>query len=441
MYHQRNLNQWLLLPLITVMSALFVSGAILYRTYQTENELRAQTTLSTSILGHLRQIEAGVLDAETGQRGYILTGNPIYLSPYETGPETYRSNFEALSGLLSGIATPTQRIALEQLSSLADLKFAELAETIRLTDAGRRSEALDLINSDVGKEFMEEIRTHVRDLEAEEQVILLSALSGARAARDTTASILVAAVTLIAMLLGLVWYLFSRAIQLDRTEELLQEVGQHRDRNALLAQELSHRVKNLFAIVTAIVRMTGRGETDVPTVIRKISERIGSLSRAHALTASGTDNVTIALSDLVDTILEPYVDEGHAYSTSGDHLVIPETHLTPLGLILHELVTNAVKYGAWRKDHDGELAIRWTIEDDAMDQNASVVSLTWEETAKSKGGTAQTDPDGSTPSSGFGSRMMEMSAQQLGGTVEKDWSDGLRVELRFDLNTGIDTDN
>ncbi|UWR21230.1 CHASE3 domain-containing protein [Sulfitobacter sp. S190] len=427
-------NRRLLLPLLAVMVALLISGVFTYQSYQTEDRLRAQTTLSTSILTRLRQIEAGVLDAETGQRGYILTGNPVYLEPYETGPEQYRESMEELADLLSGILTDTQQDALEDLEALAELKFEELAETIRLTDAGRRPEALALINSDVGKQLMQGIRARIAELGSEEQIILQDALNGARVAHDRTAVVLLASVLFIAILLGFVWYLFSRAVKLDRTQELLQEVAEHRDRNALLAQELSHRVKNLFGIITSIVRLTGRGETDAPTLVNKISERIKSLSRAHALTTTEAGTASIQLSSLIETVLEPYADDGRVYSLTGEPVTIPDTHLTPLGLILHELVTNAVKYGAWRGNEAGSVEIHWSVDGVDTDQRNPFVNLTWKETQNGTEGANNIIDPLKENSSGFGTKMMMMSAQQLGGTLKREWRDGLTALLRFRLN-------
>ena len=85
-----------------------------------------------------------------------------------------------------------------------------------------------------------------------------------------------------------------------------------------------------------------------------------------------------------------------------------------LGLLLHELATNAVKYGAWSAA-EGRVAVGWALRDD-------VLALTWRET----GG-----PPVAVPArTGFGSRLIRQLAAQLGGEVRKDWRpEGLRVEL------------
>jgi signal transduction histidine kinase len=95
-------------------------------------------------------------DAETGQRGFLLTEDPKYLQPYDMSVAGVAEAVNNLQGL--AVRTPRIQEAVERVSSLIKDKYAELAETVALSRAGRRIEALDVVRSDRGKKVMDEIR-------------------------------------------------------------------------------------------------------------------------------------------------------------------------------------------------------------------------------------------------------------------------------------------
>ncbi len=141
---------------------------------------------------------------------------------------------------------------------------------------------------------------------------------------------------------------------------------------ARVAEEMQHRSRNLFAVLTAIVRLSARGVTDVKQLADKIAGRIEALGAAHRVSlrvdpksASDSD-----LRGLLEEILLPYqIDERSRIALVGETVSVPDYAITPVGLAFHELATNAVKYGAlgvaegsvrvdWRHDF-GNLVIDW----------------------------------------------------------------------------------
>jgi diguanylate cyclase (GGDEF)-like protein len=104
---------------------------------------------SETLLGYLR-------DAETGQRGYLLTLTTDYLEPYHNGVKASRQSLKTLGKLTSD--NPAQQALLSDISRLMDLKFIELSETIGYASLGNTSEALEIVKSDQGKELMDQIR-------------------------------------------------------------------------------------------------------------------------------------------------------------------------------------------------------------------------------------------------------------------------------------------
>jgi signal transduction histidine kinase len=108
----------------------------------------------------LVKISADLLDAETGQRGYLLTSNGLYLDPYRSAVTHIGMDLAALEDLSDGIDPD----ALKDLEKLVDQKLAELRATIEMHDANRAGEALALVNTGAGMAIMDQIRSHVETL-------------------------------------------------------------------------------------------------------------------------------------------------------------------------------------------------------------------------------------------------------------------------------------
>ena len=114
-------------------------------------------------------------DAETGQRGYLLTGEAAYLEPYDRARDQIRTDLARLREAAGAADTGAERI--DRLTALVDDKFAELAETVALTAAGRTDEALTIVRSDRGKALMDEARTVVSAIIADSDARLNARLA------------------------------------------------------------------------------------------------------------------------------------------------------------------------------------------------------------------------------------------------------------------------
>jgi PAS domain S-box-containing protein len=188
-----------------------------------------------------------------------------------------------------------------------------------------------------------------------------------------------------------------------------------------LIGELHHRVKNLFSIVLGMVQMTARNAADKDAMTAALSGRILALANAHDLVrpdpAVAGAETPINLDVLVARVVAPHGAD--RFAISGEPLSVCYRAITPLALILHELATNAAKYGSLSAD-DGRVAIGWTIAGERL-------NLCWRES----GGPVLSEP----AELGFGSKLMRMSAaRQLGGNIEKDWlADGLLATVDLDL--------
>lgn len=215
--------------------------------------------------------------------------------------------------------------------------------------------------------------------------------------------------------------LYRKTRQLERLNSELEERVAERtaeltaalDRQAILAREVDHRAKNALAVVQSIVRLT-RAD-DVPSYVAAVEGRMRALSRAHDL-LSHSRWEGANLGRLIDEELEPYrTRDADRVTAEGPAVVLQPIVAQTLALALHELATNAAKYGAL-SEREGRLKIEWDLQ-------PSSLAITWTE----DGGPKVISP----VMHGFGTKLIDASIQgQLNGTVAFEWrSSGLSCRL------------
>lgn len=193
----------------------------------------------------------------------------------------------------------------------------------------------------------------------------------------------------------------------DRTAELEAAIAQQH----LLAREVDHRARNSLAVIQSIVSMMP--PTSGATIAKVIEGRIRAMARAHTL-LSETRWEGADLARLVNEELEPY-RAGDRIHVSGPAIAIRPTVAQNFALAIHELATNAAKYGALSAPR-GRLDVSWSLDD----RN---ITLIWTES----GGPPVRKPE----KLGFGSKVIEASIRrQLGGLIVKNWNpEGLRATI------------
>jgi two-component sensor histidine kinase len=199
---------------------------------------------------------------------------------------------------------------------------------------------------------------------------------------------------------------------------------QAEEAHELLAGEMSHRVKNLLAIAAALTTITSRSAVSTEDMARELTDRLVSLGRAHDLVRPlpGNTKDGALLGDLISVLLAPYDDKA-AFSSrirvAVPRMAVGEAAATSLAMILHELATNSMKYGALSSTA-GVLDVSCRLEDDQ-------VTIVWTE----RGGPPVEAP---AEASGFGSKLLKRSVSSgLNGSIEHDWSaEGAIITLRID---------
>lgn len=204
----------------------------------------------------------------------------------------------------------------------------------------------------------------------------------------------------------------------SRVARDITEMLQARERHELLMGEMHHRVKNLFAVASAIVSISAKSTTRQSEVIDDIRARLVSLARAHELTMADRLQRTgnrqgPSLMALIGRILDPYAGGGRITIT-GDDCNVGDKAVSYLSLLLHELATNAAKFGSLSVG-SGRLDVR-------VAADGELIHLFWRET----GGP---EPSPAEPT-GFGSRLERSVTGALNAMIRRDWrSTGLAVTI------------
>jgi two-component sensor histidine kinase len=194
----------------------------------------------------------------------------------------------------------------------------------------------------------------------------------------------------------------------------------------LLAGEMSHRVKNLLALASGLTAITSRSTTSKEEMVLQLTQRLTALGRAHDLVRplpGGQGNAAL-LGDIFTVLLAPYDDEG-AFAgrirVAVPRLGVGESSATSLALVIHELATNSLKYGALSVA-TGTLNISAVLA-------GGEVEIVWTE----QGGPEVVPPE---VANGYGSKLLNRAVTgQLGGSIAYDWTrSGVLITLR--LNEG-----
>jgi two-component sensor histidine kinase len=203
----------------------------------------------------------------------------------------------------------------------------------------------------------------------------------------------------------------------DRIQAGVARIRAENER-AMLNQELSHRMKNMMAMIQAIAIQTLKAVPERGPV-EAFTKRLHALSTAHDVLLA--ESWTAARLDaLANAVLETFAAPGR-FEVSGPEIDLGPRATLSLSLLLHEMGTNAVKHGALSAD-GGLVSVVWRLEGEGDDRE---IVLDWRES----GGPATREPSGR----GFGSRLIHMGLVGTGGVVLRYASTGLEAEFRAPL--------
>jgi PAS domain S-box-containing protein len=187
-----------------------------------------------------------------------------------------------------------------------------------------------------------------------------------------------------------------------------------------MARELSHRMKNMFSVISGIVNVTGRMR-GIQAEAQEINSRVQALGRAYETTLDDASAGRIEIGQAIRAILEPY-DMDNRLRFLGNGVRVPFPAVSSIGLVLHELAANATKHGAW--SHDGSVELDWRERGEGEECMLEVV---WRE----RDGPPVIEPDGSN---GTGNTIIDRLLRFGGGRIEREWNpDGLKATVTIPI--------
>ena len=205
--------------------------------------------------------------------------------------------------------------------------------------------------------------------------------------------------------------------------ERVEELARFDEQRSLIQGELAHRIKNIFSVISSLLLVSARTETDLDGFVRSVTGRIQALSKANDFIVNigpGNEGSLSGIAGLIDALLAPFKRDARQLIFTCPSISVGEKTAAALSLVIHELATNSAKYGAF-STVEGHIDLQCRSEGD-------IFRIVWREI----GGPPVPD----TPTrKGFGTRMVGRTVEaQLMGKIERSFMpDGLVVTLDIPL--------
>lgn len=402
-----------------------------------DNAIAARDTRVAAV-----ELRNAMQTAEFSQRGFVITGNEIYLAPYQSAKTQAQRRLLALQALLPSY--PNSDLILQRLSMILSDKFGELDRTIELKRNRRDEDVLDIFRTNSGKNLSDEANVFISGIIVKADERLTSGVAEQRAntgwvkfVSGIGAFVIVVVVGCAAM--SIASYTKELRDTRDQVNVLNKELehrvatrtadlAQARDRAEVLLAEVNHRVANSLSLVSALVHLQLKALNDAAAkdALAETQERLFAISLVHKRLYSSTDARAVALDEYLNPLLEhlrtSLRGKGHGLTLSFEieRVMLETDRSINLGVVLTELVTNAFKYAY--PDGVGEIRVRLkklpdeqaelVVEDDGIGRVDGVPA---------KG-------------TGVGSRIVKAMSASLGGRIDyRNLQPGTAAHLKFSM--------
>jgi two-component sensor histidine kinase/CHASE3 domain sensor protein len=372
------------------------------------------------------ELRSAIQSAESSQRGFLISGNEIYLAPYDSAKTAAKGQIDRLKRLLAPYKE--SEAMLRRLSFVVAEKIDEMDRTVSLKSAQHDPEALALFQTNRGKALMDEANVFLSSVirATDERLTTGVAEQNENATRLRWASLIggliivfvVGGVTIVALR-----YTAEIAQARDevrnlninleqRVKERTSALGRALDRAEVLLAEVNHRVANSLMMVASLVRLQSNAVQNqaAKDALAETEARIYAISDVHKRLYSSGDARLVALdeylSGLLDQLQSSMQSEGHGASLDYhlEPLKLPTDSSINLGVVVTEWVTNAFKYAY--PDRRGEVRVNLKRLPDGRGE------LLVEDDGVGR------DDSGAAKGTGLGTRLVKAMAGNVGGEIQ-----------------------
>lgn len=377
-----------------------------------------------------RELIQTLVDAESGQRGYLLTQDEAYLVPYEEAVASISATYAGLLELVNDDPAKTSIIA--GLEESIEHKRSEMATTITLAASDRLGEALVILRSDAGRALMDELRGTLRSFIAAEDAMLVERNAAVELSRQLLVAAILVALGGAATLTYLVFTLTQRQVSIlaeastalqSQNEELEEHVRartrdaeearahaeRERARVEALLQDTNHRIGNSLATVSSLLglQVTRTQSQEVRAALEAAQNRVHAIASGHRRLRLGDDMETTNAAEFLAAVVE---DLGHTQSPGRqvsihcdlEPVTISARDATTIGIVVGELITNALKH-AFPDQRPGQIHVLLSQDD------AGVTTLCVEDDGRGM------PPEAANGRSGLGAMIISQLVRQFNG--------------------------
>ncbi|MDP1913633.1 sensor histidine kinase [Brevundimonas sp.] len=389
-----------------------------------------------------REVLTRLVDAETGQRGFLLTARPGYLSIHDEAIQKLPDLMQELGGLTVG--DPDLGPRVERVRELSDQRLAVMERTIVMARMGRLDDAVAVLRRGEGQVLMDAMRTEIATIDEIQATRLQFRTRQSEWAGNITVVANALGGALILVLAGASAWLIRRYVievqagrdALDRLNAGLEhqvldrtfELTIARDRAEAMLREVNHRVGNSLQLVSSFMSLQLRHLVDegARAALKESQARIEAVAHVHRRLYTSGDMTSVAMDEYLEGLIGELSQSlcpnegGCSIHLEATPMRVSTDQAVSLGVVVTELVTNAVKY-AYEPGKPGQIRVSLV-----QDPNGRAI-LTVEDDGPGMG-------DGAVKGTGLGGKIISAMASGLRSAVEFDRAHrGVRARLAFDL--------